>query len=65
MSDYEINQKDIESVIRHLKINDPDNADEEYATELLHSMNDVAKELVDQDMDFAELMREALKRKNV
>jgi DNA-binding phage protein len=36
--DYEINEKDIESVIKYLKIHNPENADREYAIQLLNLM---------------------------
>ncbi len=35
---YEINEKDIESVIRWLKINDPENANREKAVALLQDL---------------------------
>lgn len=36
--DYKISEKDIESVIRYLKIHSPENADREYAIQLLNLM---------------------------
>jgi hypothetical protein len=38
MEEYEINEKDIESVIRWLTINDPQHADRETAISLLQEM---------------------------
>jgi hypothetical protein len=35
MSDYEITEKDIESVVNYLKIFHPENANKEFATEML------------------------------
>jgi hypothetical protein len=37
--DYEINEKDIDSVIRFLKIHDPENATPENAISLLEELN--------------------------
>ena len=63
MSDYEVNEKDIEAVIRYLKIHDPKNADRKYAVQLLGVMQEVARELVDEDITIAELIQKALLRK--
>ena len=63
MSDYEINEKDIESVITYLEHHDPENADREYAIELLHAMQETAKELVDQNIKFAQLLKLTLKER--
>ncbi len=38
MSDYEINEKDIDSVIRYLKIHDPENATPEKAISMLEDL---------------------------
>ena len=38
MNDYEINEKDIDSVINYLKINDPENATPEKAIAFLEEM---------------------------
>lgn len=46
MSEYEKNEKDIESVINYLKIYDPENADREYAVQLLELMEGLASDLV-------------------
>lgn len=45
MSDYAINEKDIESVIRYMKIFDPKNADRDYAIQLLEVMQGIAMEV--------------------
>jgi hypothetical protein len=64
MSDYQINEKDIESVIRYMKIHDPKNADREYAIQFLESLQGVAGELVNTDVEFAERLEKALKKRN-
>lgn len=64
MSDYQINEKDIESAIEYLKHHDPANADREYAVELLNAMQDTAKELVNKDLDFAQLLEATLKKRD-
>ena len=64
MSSYEINEEDIESVVKYLKIHDPENADRDYAIQLLEAMQQTAKELVDQDLTFAQLLEETLKKKD-
>lgn len=46
MSDYAINEKDIESVIRYMKIFDPINADRDYAIQLLEVMQGIAIDVV-------------------
>ena len=56
----EITEEDITKVINYLKIHEPKNADREYAVQLLESMNEYAKELVNQDLEFAELIAKAL-----
>ena len=46
MSDYVLNEKDIESTIRYLKIFDPKNADRDYAIQLLEVMQSTAEGIV-------------------
>jgi threonine synthase len=46
MSDYEINDKDIETVLRYLKIHNPENADRDYAVQLLEAMQNTAHNIV-------------------
>lgn len=38
MSDYQINEQDIDSVLRYLKVNDPENATPEKAIEMLEQL---------------------------
>lgn len=46
MSDYVLNEKDIKSTIKYLKIFDPKNADRDYAIQLLEVMQIIAKDIV-------------------
>jgi len=46
MSDYVLNEKDIESTIKYLKIFDSKNADRDYAIQLLEVMQITAKDIV-------------------
>ena len=62
---YEINEKDIATVIRHLKIHDPANADREYAIQVLELMHEIAKRVANADLEAAELFLEALKQKKL
>lgn len=55
-------ERDFESVIRYLEIHDPKNADREYAVQLLGVMQQIAKNIVDTDVSFAELLEQALKK---
>ena len=64
MAGYEINEKDIESVIRYMKIHDPKNADREYAIQFLESLQGVAGEIVGKDIEFAEFLEKALKKQD-
>ncbi len=61
MSDYKINEKDIEAVLRQLRIDSPENANREYAIQKLMAMNELAKELASKDLEFAELLAAAMK----
>ena len=62
---YEINEKDITTVIRHLKIHDPANTDREYAIQVLELMHEIAKRVANAGLEFAELFLEALKQKKL
>ncbi len=64
MSGYKISERDIAAVIRYLKIHNPDNANQEYAIQVLELMHEIAKELVSENLKFAELFLQALERAN-
>ena len=61
MSGYEINEKDIETVIRYLKIHKSENTDREYAIQILELMHEIAKEAAGKHIEFRDLFLEALK----
>lgn len=63
MEDFVSNEQNIEAAIKYLKYHDPENADREYAIELLRSMQETAKELVDKNLEFAQLIEIAFKKK--
>ena len=63
MSAYKISEEDIEAVVRNLKIYDPENADREYAIQILEIMSRMAKRVVDQGREFTELFLQALSEK--
>lgn len=63
MSNYKINEKDIEQAVHYLELHDPKNADREYAMQLLITMQEIAEELVDKDITTAALLELALKKK--
>jgi hypothetical protein len=62
MKDYEINEKDIQSVIHHLELHDPKNADRDYAIQLLGIMQEIAGNLVRSDAVDADLIDKALQK---
>ncbi len=64
MSDkYEINEKDIDSVINWLKINDPQNATPETAISILEEMQARAHLLGHEDPEMLETIYAELKKK--
>ena len=63
MGAYKISEEDIEAVVRNLKIYDPENADREYAIQILEIMSRMAKKVVDKGPEFTELFLQALSEK--
>lgn len=59
---YEINEQDIESVIRWLKVNDPENATRENAIGLLQDMQAGFHGMAHSNPELLERLREELKR---
>ena len=59
---YEINEKDIESVINFLKIQDPDNATPEMAIEILEAMQAKFHIMAHTDPDILKQILEDLKK---
>lgn len=62
MSGYRINEKDIEAVLDQIRRTNPENASREYAIKKLAAMNELAKELVNKDLEFAELLAKAMEQ---
>jgi len=63
--EYEINEKDIDSVIRWLKIHDPKNATPETAIEILEEMYAGVHLLAHEDPELLEKIYKELKEKKV
>ncbi len=61
---YHINEKDIETVIRHLKIYDPANADRDYAIQFIEAMQAKSNQIARSDEALAEAIREYTKKKD-
>ena len=61
MSDYEINEEDIKAVLRYLKIHNPENADRDYAVQLLEAMQDTAHNIVQSGIFTDEELLSAIK----
>lgn len=57
---YELNEKDINSVIRYLKIHDPQNATPEKAIEFLESLSSGVHELAHSNPELLEKLQEQL-----
>ena len=63
MSDYELNEKDIDSVINYLKLTDPENATPEMAIAILEHMQATIHTLAHEDPDLLEKMYKEVKAK--
>ena len=64
MSDYKINEKDIDTVINFLKIHDPNNATPEKAIELLEDLQAGAHQLAHSNPELLEELHKALSNGN-
>lgn len=62
MAGYEINDEDIEAVIRYLKIHDPKNADREYAIQYLESLRSFYSGIIRADIVPDEALKQALEK---
>jgi hypothetical protein len=62
-NDYQINEKDIQAIVRYLEIHDPENADRGYAIQLIESMQGFGSELARSDEGLAEAIRKATEKK--
>lgn len=61
--EYRINEEDIQAIIRCLEIHDPENADRNYAIQLLEHIQSFGSEISRSDEMLAEAIREAAKKK--
>lgn len=57
--EYHINEEDIQTIIRYQKIHDPENADRDYAIQLIESMQSFGSELARSDEALAEAIQKA------
>ncbi len=57
--EYHINEEDIQAIIRYQKIHDPENADRDYAIQLIETMQSIGSELARSDEELAEAIRKA------
>lgn len=61
---YRTNEEDIQAIIRYLKIHDPENADRDYAVQLIETMQEFGSEIARSDASLAEAIRIALQKKS-
>jgi hypothetical protein len=57
------NEKDIQTILRYLKIHDPKNANREYAEQMLEGMQSFGSELARTDEKLAEAVKQATAKK--
>lgn len=61
---YKINEEDIQSVIRYLELHDPQNANRDYAIQLIESFKEFGSEVARSDESLAEMIRQATEKKD-
>lgn len=61
---YEINEDDIQKVIKYLEFHDPKNADREYAIEFIEAMQIEGNEIARTDEKLAEAIRDFTRKKD-
>ena len=62
--EYRINEEDIAKIIKYLEFEDPDNANREYAIQLIESMQISSNEIARSDEALAEAIRKYTQKKN-
>lgn len=62
-NEYRINEEDIRAIIRYQKIHDPENADRDYAIQLIEAMQEFGGEIARSDEGLAEAIRKANAKK--
>jgi len=60
MSGYEINEEDIQKLVKALKVSDPKNADRDYAIQLLEQYRSLGANLSRSDEALADLLKKGL-----
>lgn len=61
--EYHISEEDIQTIIRHMKITDPKNANRDYAIQYLQSMQGFGSELARSNEPLAEALKKKLDEK--
>lgn len=61
-NEYHINEEDIAKIIKYLEFEDPDNANREYAIQLIESMQISSNEIARSDEALAEAIRRHTKK---
>ena len=61
-NEYHINEEDIAKIIKYLEFEDPDNANREYAIQLIESMQISGNEIARSDEALAEAIRRHTKK---
>lgn len=61
--DYEFTEEDIQKVLNYLTLNNPENADRDYAIQVLQQMQDQAFEVASSGVLTEEEIAEAIKKK--
>ena len=64
MSDYEITEKDIESMVNYLRIFHPENANRDFAVEMLNYLKATSHRLAQSSSEMLETLYEALTPKS-
>jgi len=62
--EYRINEEDIAKIIKYLEFEDPDNANREYAIQLIESMQISGNEIARSDEALAEAIRKYTQKKS-
>lgn len=62
MSGYEINEKDIQSMVKYLEVFHPENANHEFAEEMLRYLKAASRRLATSDPDTLDKLYEEFQR---
>ena len=63
-NEYHINEEDIAKIIKYLEFEDPDNANREYAIQLIESIQISSNEIARSDEALAEAIRKYTQKKS-